>query len=178
MESRTIRAHTRPASMISDDEMYPSDRIQATSMTAQSPSRRKEPMRSSHPKLPLTPNAMPATLMSQPMSNPLLPSAPASPPTPAPSPTPHQRATIWRAPVEVFDDTDTTLTELNIAFGRMSVKAKEYWLATIVDSFDNHLLNFVHQLVSPRLKKDPFQSLPNELCFKVTMPYIFSSRLR
>ena len=79
--------------------------------------------------------------------------------------------------MEVFDDTDATLAELNMAFSRMSVKAKEYWLTGIVEGFDNHLLNYVHQLVSPRLKKDPFQTLPNELCFKV-LAFVPSSRLR
>ena len=75
--------------------------------------------------------------------------------------------------MEVFDDTDTALAELNMAFSRMSVKAKECWLAGIVEGFDNHLLNFVHHLVSPMLKKDPFQMLPNELCFKVITLYAF-----
>lgn len=32
---------------------------------------------------------------------------------------------------------------------------------------DSNLLSFVHQLVSPRLKKDPFEHLPDELCLRV-----------
>lgn len=58
-----------------------------------------------------------------------------------------------------------------LVFMQLSVAAKESWLASIIDGCDNHLLSYLHQLVSPRLKKDPFRSLPNELCFKVFEPF-------
>ena len=124
--------------------------------------RRKDPVQ--HPKPPLTPTtAMPST-MPQPMANPLLPSAPASPPTPAPSPTPHYRVPMWQPST---NDEDPILKDARLLFGGLTGPAKEMWLASIVDACDNHSLSFLHHLVSPRLKKDPFRVLPNELCFKV-----------
>ena len=130
-------------------------------------SRRKDSIQ--HPKPPLTPNT---STMPQPIPNPLLPSAPASPPTPAPSPTPHQRSpTTWR--LSNLEDSDEPLPVLEDArrlFMRLSVSARENWLRSLVDTCDNHTLSFLHQTVSPRLKKDPFKALPNELCWKVCFP--------
>lgn len=60
-------------------------------------------------------------------------------------------------------------------FTRLSTLEKESFLAAIVDNFDNHLLSYLHQLVSPRLKKDPFTTLPNELCFRVGR-YLFENK--
>ena len=117
-----------------------------------------------HPKPPLTPNT---SSIPHSMSNPLLPSAPASPPTPAPSPTPHQRSpTSWH--LTTLDDAeDPVLEDARLVFERLGVAAKENWLRLLVDSCDNHSLSYLHQIVSPRLKKDPFKALPNELCFRV-----------
>lgn len=118
-----------------------------------------------HPDPPLTPNTSVPSTMPQPIANPLLPSAPASPPTPAPSPTPHQRVPMWHPSSD--DDEDPILRDARLLFGGLGIMAKETWLASIVDACDNHSLSFLHHLVSPRLKKDPFRVLPNELCFKV-----------
>ena len=127
-------------------------------------SRRKDSIQ--RPKPPLTPNT---STMPQPMANPLLPSAPASPPTPAPSPTPHQRSpTTWH--LSSLEDPDEPLPILEDArrlFMRLGVTARENWLRSLVDTCDNHTLSFLHQIVSPRLKKDPFKAVPNELCWKV-----------
>lgn len=110
--------------------------------------------------------------MPQLMSNPLPPSAPASPPTPAPSPTPHQRSpTEWRlTPLE--DDEDPTLEDARQAFARLDILAKKNWLRSLVDVCDNQTLSFLHQIVSPRLKEDPFKALPNELCFRVRIHHV------
>lgn len=124
-------------------------------------SRRKDSMQHAHPRPPLTPN----TSIPQSIPNPLLPSAPASPPTPAPSPTPHQRAPTWSTPPDEIED--HVLREARLIFSHLSIAAKESWLASIVDNCDNHILSFLHHLINPRLKKDPFCMLPNELCFKV-----------
>lgn len=163
MEQRSSRGHLQSSAMDSDDEIYANSRLPLAPVTNRQTSRRKDVMRHSHPKPPLTPN----TGVPSSMSNPLLPSAPASPPTPAPSPTPQSRTPMWRSPAE--DHYDSIVRDASLTFSRMSVHAKEAWLAAVVDTFDNHLLNYVHQLVSPRLKKDPFRTLPNELCFKVAM---------
>ncbi|MCJ1310589.1 hypothetical protein MMC25_004254 [Agyrium rufum] len=138
-------------------------------MSTRQPSRRKDAMRHSHPRPPLTPNNVGNTptssIMPQSIANPLLPSAPASPPTPAPSPTPHQRDTMWARNPEDFNE--PMLRDFRYVFSNLSVSSKEAWMLALVDTFDNHMLNFVKHLVSPRLKKDPFTVLPNELCFKI-----------
>lgn len=124
-------------------------------------SRRKDSVQ--HPKPPLTPNS---STIPHTMSNPLLPSAPASPPTPAPSPTPHQRSpTSWNLTFE--DPEDLVLEEARQRFIELDIRRKENWLRSLVDACDNHSLSFLHRIVSPRLKKDPFKALPNELCFRV-----------
>ena len=165
MEQRGNRTHLRQPSSDSDDELFVTNRLPQTATAIKQASRRKESTRHSHPRPPLTPNTTASTSMPQPIPNPLLPSAPASPPTPAPSPTPHQRAPTWGHPTE--DIEDSILRDARLVFNRLDVSSKESWLAAILDTCDNHLLSYVHQLVSPRLKKDPFRTLPNELCFKV-----------
>ncbi|KAI4117369.1 MAG: hypothetical protein LQ345_002381 [Seirophora villosa] len=103
--------------------------------------------------------------MPQPIPNPLLPSAPASPPTPAPSPTPHQRPAAWHEGPERLEH--PILSDARLVFGSLDTAAKEAWLTSLVDGFDNHTLSFLHRLVSPKLKKDPFAVLPDELCLRV-----------
>lgn len=131
-------------------------------------SRRKDSMQTFLPRLPLTPNTTLSSSMPQSIPNSLLPSAPASPPTPAPSPTPQQRTPTWHnSPPQIIED--PILRQARVAFIQLSVADKETWLASLVDTCDNSLLSFLHGLVSPRLKKDPFRVLPNELCFRVRL---------
>ena len=169
MEHRSSKTHQRHASFESELEVAKQVGHPPGPVAIGSPSsRRKNSVRHSHqhPKPPPTPNTAPAS-MPQPMPNPLLPSAPASPPTPAPSPTPHQRVPTWNIPSE--DIEDSILRDARLVFSRLSISDKETWLASMLDTCDNHLLSYVHQLVSPRLKKDPFLFLPNEICFKVAI---------
>ncbi|KAL8945738.1 MAG: hypothetical protein Q9222_007767 [Ikaeria aurantiellina] len=128
-------------------------------------SRRKGSGQHNHPKPPLTPNAAIPSAMPQPIPNPLLPSAPASPPTPAPSPTPHQRSAAWLEDREELED--PILRDARLVFSSLHLTAKEAWLTSLVDTCDNQTLSFLHRLVSPKLKKDPFAVLPDELCLKV-----------
>lgn len=168
MEHVHNRSHPRPAPFDGEDELSPRNHPKlppAPVAVGQRSSGRKDSMQHSHPKPPLTPNTMLTSSMPQSIQNPLLPSAPASPPTPAPSPTPHQRAPTWHTPSD--DIEDPILRDARLVFSRLSISAKETWLASIVDACDNQTLSFLHHLVSPRLKKDPFRTLPNELCFKV-----------
>lgn len=115
---------------------------------------------SSHPKPLPTPNKS-----SSPLPANLLPSAPASPPTPAPSPTPHQRSSSWQSLDD--DDEDTLLLNARIHFSSLSGSQKQKFLVDILNLCDNQQLSFVSSFVSPRLRKDPFQSFPNELCLRV-----------
>ncbi|KAA8650727.1 F-box/WD repeat-containing protein [Aspergillus tanneri] len=94
----------------------------------------------------------------------LLPSAPASPPTPAPSPTPHQGPPLWRS---ADDDDDTFLENAKIHFSSLSNARKQKFLEEILGSCDSLQLSFVSSYVSPRLRKDPFDVFPNELCLRV-----------
>src|SRR4051812_21744695 len=88
----------------------------------------------------------------------LLPSAPASPPTPAPSPTPHQRAPSWTTASE---DEDAFLRNARIHFSQLDSGERQRFLAEVLNLCDSQQLSFVHNFVSPRLKKDPF-NMPNE----------------
>lgn len=166
MESRDSRSQLLQPLIDSDEEIFATGaRVQPTPVSVRHTTRRKESIRHSHPKPPLTPNTGIPPSMPQAIPNPLLPSAPASPPTPAPSPTPHQGATSWTSAPEHLED--NILQDARVVFSRLSTLEKEGFLAAIVDNCDNHLLSYLHQLVSPRLKKDPFTTLPNELCFRV-----------
>ena len=163
MRHANSKGHSRNISFNSDHDMSTHARPSPTPVNVHRQSRRKDSMQHHHPNPPLTPNTVPAPM---PIPN-LQPSAPASPPTPAPSPTPHQRTPAFlHNPLTEIED--PTLRAAPVLFSRLSPKSKEAWLASIVDSCDNHCLSFLHQLVSPRLKKDPFRTLPNELCFRVS----------
>ncbi|ETI28090.1 hypothetical protein G647_00539 [Cladophialophora carrionii CBS 160.54] len=94
----------------------------------------------------------------------ILPSAPASPPTPAPSPTPYQRAPSWTCAGE---NEDAFLRDARGHFRDLNAAERERYLAELLNMCDSQLLSFVHNFVSPRLKKDPFEHLPDELCLRV-----------
>jgi F-box and WD-40 domain protein CDC4 len=94
----------------------------------------------------------------------LLPSAPASPPTPAPSPTPYQSIPSWSSAGE---NEDSYLRDARSYFSVLNPAERQRYLAELLNMCDSNLLSFVHQFVSPRLKKDPFAHLPNELCLRV-----------
>lgn len=148
----------------SDNDLYVAGRVTPAPVTVQQIPELKSSARHSHPKPPPTPNTG-IPLLPDSMSNPLIPSAPASPPTPAPSPTPHQRTNVWGPSAHEMDD--NVLNDFRLVFSRLDLAGKEAWLEQIVDTCDSQALSFVHRLVSPRLKKDPFTTFPPELCFKV-----------
>ena len=95
----------------------------------------------------------------------MLPSAPASPPTPAPSPTPYQRAPSWASASE---NEDAFLRDARGHFSNLNAAERQRYLAELLNMCDSQLLSFVHHFVSPRLKKDPFEHLPDELCLRVS----------
>ncbi|KAK4502617.1 hypothetical protein PRZ48_006043 [Zasmidium cellare] len=138
--------------------------------------------------------AMPIPIPSNPNVIPgnTLPSAPASPPTPAPSPTPMQRAPDWSTadPREDIGDLDldessdqqaSTQTSgpssargygfgyrhMRAVFADMDNNERERMLAELLNMCDGKLLGFVASFVGPRLKRDPFSVLPNELCLRI-----------
>ncbi|KAK5137936.1 hypothetical protein LTR08_006705 [Meristemomyces frigidus] len=113
-----------------------------------------------------------------------LPSAPASPPTPAPSPTPMQRAPDWSTadPSEDIGDLDLEdpasaasstrgygfgYRHMRAMFADMDTDERQRMLAELLNMCDGKLLGFVAGFVGPRLKRDPFSVLPNELCLRI-----------
>ncbi|KEQ76003.1 WD40 repeat-like protein, partial [Aureobasidium namibiae CBS 147.97] len=129
--------------------------------------------------IPSNPNVIPGNL---------LPSAPASPPTPAPSPTPGRRLPSWtstRAPsldLLMREDGDLddagsegTLTvdkglrlrHMKNLFSDMNNDERKRILTELLGDCDGKLLGFVANFVAPRLKRDPFGVLPNELCLRI-----------
>ena len=133
--------------------------------------------------IPANPNVIPGNT---------LPSAPASPPTPAPSPTPLSRQPDWSTadPREDIGDIELDepeLTEtasygsarshgfgyrhLRATFADMDNDERQRMLAELLNMCDGKLLGFVASFVGPRLKRDPFSVLPNELCLRILTFY-------
>ena len=132
--------------------------------------------------IPSNPNVIPGNT---------LPSAPASPPTPAPSPTPMQRAPDWSTADPSEDMGDIELDEsrgqasdhttmagsargfgfgyrhMRAMFADMDNDERQRMLAELLNMCDGKLLGFVAGFVGPRLKRDPFSVLPNELCLRI-----------
>ncbi|KAF2235839.1 WD40 repeat-like protein [Viridothelium virens] len=106
----------------------------------------------------------PSSPMASTIPGNLLPSAPASPPTPAPSPTPTQRAPDWSTAAE---HEDHHVRDIRARFADMNDAEKQRLLAELLNMCNSHQLAFVHDFVSPRLKKDPFITLPTELCLRI-----------
>ncbi|KAK5093500.1 hypothetical protein LTR24_004211 [Lithohypha guttulata] len=96
----------------------------------------------------------------------MLPSAPASPPTPAPSPTPFSRQPSWK---DAAEDEDGFTRLARAHFGHQTDAQRQRFLAELLNMCDNSQLSFVAHFVAPRLKKDPFEHLPDELCLRVLM---------
>ena len=164
MESHPKSLQARSVPLDSDGERPTYARLPPSSVgLGHRSSRRKH---HAHPKPPLTPNTVMQPSLPQTIMNPVLPSAPASPPTPAPSPTPLQRVTTWRESGTSLED--PILRDAKTIFSGLNTAAKEVWLTSLVDACDINTLSFLHHLVSPKLKKDPFSVLPDELCLKVT----------
>lgn len=125
-------------------------------------SRRLEGVAQTHTR----PLPTPTRPIVSPLQN-LLPSAPASPPTPAPSPTPQiHRLPTWSTANE---NEDTFLRDARPHFSKLDSQEKQRFLAEILNLCNSQQLSFVMNYVSPRLKKDPFESLPNELCLRVSL---------
>ena len=62
-------------------------------------------------------------------------------------------------------------------FADMDNEERKRMLAELLNMCDGKLLGFVAGFVGPRLKRDPFSVLPNELCLRVRVPS-FPERFR
>ncbi|SPO01063.1 related to archipelago beta form (F-box-WD40 repeat protein) [Cephalotrichum gorgonifer] len=90
--------------------------------------------------------------------------SPPPPPTPAASPGPSHQQPDWS---DAADDEDFFLAKVRQHFKNCSGPQRTRVLADLLNLCTSQQLSFVHQFVSPLLKKDPFTSLPNELCLRI-----------
>ncbi|POR37156.1 F-box/WD repeat-containing protein 7 [Tolypocladium paradoxum] len=90
--------------------------------------------------------------------------SPPPPPTPAASPGPAHCQPDWS---DAADDEDFFLSKVRQHFKNCSGPQRTRVLADLLNLCTSQQLSFVHQFVSPLLKKDPFTSLPDELCLRI-----------
>ncbi|KAK4141653.1 quinon protein alcohol dehydrogenase-like superfamily [Dichotomopilus funicola] len=90
--------------------------------------------------------------------------SPPPPPTPAASPGPSHSRLDWGAAGE---DEEAHLSGLRKYFLQCSGGQRTRLLADLLNLCTSGQLSFVHQFVSPLLKKDPFTTLPDELCLRI-----------
>ncbi|KAI1129617.1 WD40-repeat-containing domain protein [Nemania abortiva] len=90
--------------------------------------------------------------------------SPPPPPTPAASPGPANAQMDWS---DTVDDADFFLSHIRHHFMTSSGPRRNRILADLLNMCTTQQLSYVHQFVSPLLKKDPFTSLPDELCLRI-----------
>jgi hypothetical protein len=117
------------------------------------------------PRGPPTPNmTTPAELESPTHSS----HDPPPPPTPAASPGPDaMMRPDWS---DATDQEDIFLAQVRQYFKQRSGPERTRILGDLLNLCTSQQLSFVSQYVSPLLKKDPFTTLPDELCLRVCNP--------
>ncbi|KAL2271794.1 hypothetical protein VTJ83DRAFT_1165 [Remersonia thermophila] len=90
--------------------------------------------------------------------------SPPPPPTPAASPGPSHSRLSWN---NAGADEEAYLAGLRKYFVQCNNGQRTRLLAELLDLCTSAQLSFVHQFVSPLLKKDPFTTLPDELCLRI-----------
>ncbi|KAI1006313.1 hypothetical protein K3495_g1909 [Podosphaera aphanis] len=167
MESyRSLSFTERRASMIfgNDDGNTSPTRTLTLNTAPQniSLSTRVEKILQSHPRGLPTPN------MNTPSADPDSPTHsshdPPPPPTPAASPGPDHPQPDWS---DASDHEDFFLAKLRVHFKECSPPQRSRILADLLNLCTIQQLSFVRQYVDPLLKKDPFTSLPNEICLRI-----------
>lgn len=115
------------------------------------------------PRGPPTPSmTTPAAEYDQTMTG-----SPPPPPTPAASPGPSHVQPDWS---DANADEDFFHSKVRQHFQSCTSSQRTRLLADLLNLCTSQQLSFVHQFVSPLLKKDPFTSLPDELCLRVSVP--------
>lgn len=90
--------------------------------------------------------------------------SPPPPPTPAASPGPSNSRPDWKS----ADETEEAyLATIRQYFVKCNSAQRGRLLSDLLNLCTSQQLSFVHQFVSPLLKKDPFTTLPDELCLRV-----------
>ncbi|RFU29983.1 hypothetical protein B7463_g6344, partial [Scytalidium lignicola] len=114
------------------------------------------------PRGPPTPNMM--TPSADPDSPTQSSHDPPPPPTPAASPGPDHLQPDWS---DAGEQEDVFLAKIRHYFKNCSGPERTRILGDLLNLCTSHQLSFVHQYVSPLLKKDPFTTLPNEICLRI-----------
>lgn len=170
---RPLSLTERRASIIfhpEDGDLSPTTRATLTLNTtnnARLPSR-VEKIVQTRPRGPPTPNMM--TPSADPDSPTHSSHDPPPPPTPAASPGPDHPQPDWS---QAGDEEDLYLSDMRMRFNTSSHPERTRLLADLLNICTSRELSFVRQYIDPLLKKDPFTSLPNEICLRViyvTMP--------
>lgn len=119
------------------------------------------------PRGPPTPN------MTTPSADPDSPTHsshdPPPPPTPAASPGPDRIQPDWS---DAGDQEDFFLAKVRHHFRDATSAERMRILGDLLNLCTSQQLSFVRQYVDPLLKKDPFTSLPNEICLRVQSAYL------
>lgn len=173
---RPLSLTERRASMVfpgnDEGEMSPTRTtltLNTTSSTVRLPSRVDKVVQS-RPRGPPTPN------MTTPSADPDSPTHsshdPPPPPTPAASPGPDHPQPDWS---NAGDEEDFFLAKMRLHFKDSKPSQRMRILADLMNLCTSQQLSFVRQYVDPLLKKDPFTSLPNEICLRVCVFQLFCS---
>ncbi len=99
--------------------------------------------------------------------------SPPPPPTPAASPGPSHARLNWS---NAGEDEEAYLSGLRKYFVQCNGGQRTRLLADLLNLCTSGQLSFVHQFVSPLLKKDPFTTLPDELCLRVRISRFLNLR--
>lgn len=115
---------------------------------------------------PAPPRGPPTPSMSTPAADfdQQLTGSPPPPPTPAASPGPSLSQPDWS---DAAIDEDFFLSKVRQHFQNCPGRQRTRILADLLNLCTSQQLSFVHQFVTPLLKKDPFTVLPDELCLKI-----------
>jgi hypothetical protein len=152
-----------------DGDLSPTTRATLTLNTTNNvrlPSR-VEKIVQTRPRGPPTPNMM--TPSADPDSPTHSSHDPPPPPTPAASPGPEHPQPDWS---QAGDDEDVYLSDMRVRFNTSSHPERTRLLADLLNICTSRELSFVRQYIDPLLKKDPFTSLPNEICLRASFPIL------
>ncbi|TVY30718.1 F-box/WD repeat-containing protein [Lachnellula hyalina] len=147
-----------------DGDLSPTTRATLTLNTTNNvrlPSR-VEKIVQTRPRGPPTPNMM--TPSADPDSPTHSSHDPPPPPTPAASPGPDHPQPDWS---QAGDEEDVYLSDMRVRFNTSSYPERTRLLADLLNICTSRELSFVRQYIDPLLKKDPFTSLPNEICLRI-----------
>ncbi|KAK7990851.1 F-box and WD-40 domain-containing protein CDC4 [Apiospora arundinis] len=157
-----MAGYGRPLSFSERRGSIMNEELSLNTTTTQGPivNHRMDKMAQPRPRGPPTPSmSTPAPDFDQQLTG-----SPPPPPTPAASPGPSHAQPDWS---DAAEDEDYFLAHVRKHFQNCSGPQRNRLLADLLNMCTTQQLSFAHQFVSPLLKKDPFTSLPDELCLRI-----------